>query len=167
MEPQKRVKQVLNARVILPIVAALIALVLIVLVCIFAANANSARNEYAQARDSLGEDLYTSLYMFIRSYDGVTLAGADVQGEILPSMRSYYTAATALDDAIATAYGQRYRLIDSAAREAIEAAFKAFDDAFAQGDSTNDAVGSMSACVQGVEQLLTTRYDAATRLQPA
>ena len=47
----------LNARVILPIVAALIALVLIVLVCIFAANANSAQNEYAQARDRFGEDL--------------------------------------------------------------------------------------------------------------
>ena len=167
MEPQKRVKQMLNARVILPIVAALIALVLIVLVCIFAANANSARNEYAQARDSLGEDLYTKLYMFARSYDGVTLAGADVQGSILPTMRSYYTAATALDDAIANAYGQRYRLLDGTTRDAIEAAFEAFDDAFAQGDTTSDAVSSMSACVQGVEQLLTTRYDAATRLLPA
>ena len=39
-------------------------------------------------------------------------------------------------------------------------------DAFAQGASTTDAVSNMSACVQSVEQLLTTRYDAATRLQP-
>ena len=36
-----------------------------------------------------------------------------------------------------------------------------------RGDTTSDAVSSMSACVQGVEQLLTTRYDAATRLLPA
>ena len=85
-----------NARVILPIIAAFIVLILIVLTCIFAANANSARNEYTQARDSVGEDLYTSLKMFTRSYDGVTLAGADVQGGILPSMWDYYTAATAL-----------------------------------------------------------------------
>ena len=166
MEPQKRVKQVLNARVILPIIAALIALVLIVLVCIFAANANSARNEYAQARDSFGEDLYTNLYMFARSYDGVTLAGADVQGSILPSMRRYYIAAIALDDAVTNAYGQRYQLLDQTTRDAIDAAFEAFDDAFAQGDTTSEAVSSMSACVQSVEQLLTTRYDAATRLLP-
>ena len=167
MEPQKRVIQLLNPHVLLPIIAALIALILIVLICIFASEANSVRNEYALARDSVGEDLYTSLYMFARSYDGVTLAGADVQGSILPTMRSYYTAATALDDAIVNAYGQRYRLLDGTTRDAIEAAFEAFDDAFAQGDTTSDAVSSMSACVQGVEQLLTTRYDDATRLLPA
>ena len=166
MEPQKRVKQLLNPHVLLPIIAALIALVLIVLVCIFASEANSVRNEYALARDSMGEDLYTSLYMFARSYDGVTLAGADVQGSILPTMRSYYTAATALDDAIVNAYGQRYQLLDATTREAVDEAFEAFDDAFAQGASTTDAVSNMSACVQSVEQLLTTRYDAATRLQP-
>ena len=166
MEPQKRVNLKLNPRVILPCVAALIALVLIVLVCIFAANANSARNEYAQARDSIGEDLYTDIYMFARSYDGVTLAGADIQGDILPLMRDYYTAAIALDDAIVNAYGQRYQLLDATTREAVDEAFEAFDDAFAQGASTTDAVSNMSACVQSVEQLLTTRYDAATRLQP-
>ena len=167
MEPQKRVKLKLNPRVILPCIAALIALTLILLVCIFAGRATHIQNEYAQARDSVGADLYYNLYMFARSYDGVTLAGADVQGSILPTMRSYYTAATALDDAIVNAYGQRYRLLDGTTRDAIEAAFEAFDDAFAQGDTTNDAVSSMSACVQGVEQLLTTRYDAATRLLPA
>ena len=76
------------------------------------------------------------------------------------------TAATALDDAIANAYGQRYQLLDATTREAVDEAFEAFDDAFAQGASTTDAVSNMSACVQSVEQLLTTRYDAATRLQP-
>ena len=96
----------------------------------------------------------------------MTLAGADIQGDILPLMRDYYTAAIALDDAIVNAYGQRYQLLDATTREAVDEAFEAFDDAFAQGDTTSDAVSSMSACVQGVEQLLTTRYDAATRLQP-
>ncbi len=167
MEPQKRVKQMLNARVILPCAAAFIALVLIVLICIFASNANRMQNEYALARDSIGEDLYTSLYMFARSYDGVTLAGADVEGSILPSMRDYYLAATALDDAIVNAYGQRYQLLDANMRASVTAAFEAFNDAFAQGRSTSDAVSSMSACVQNIEQLLSTRYDANTRLMPA
>ena len=166
MDTQKRVKVKLSARVVMPIAAAFIALVLIVLICIFAANANSAQNEYAQARNAFGEDLYTKLYMFARSYDGVTLAGADVQGSILPSMRDYYIAATALDDAIVNAYGQRYQLLDATTREAIDEAFEAFDDAYARGDSTNAAVSSMSACVQSVEQLLATRYDSATRLLP-
>ena len=166
METQKRVKVKLNARVVMPIAAAFIALVLIVLICIFAANANSAQNEYAQARNAFGEDLYTKLYMFARSYDGVTLAGADVQGSILPSMRDYYLAATTLDDAIATAYGRDYQVLDNTTRDAIAGAFEAFDNAFAQGRSTSEAISSMSACVQSVEQLLNTRYDAETRLIP-
>ena len=82
-------------------------------------------------------------------------------------MRDYYLAAVTLDDAIATAYGQRYLLLDETTREAITNAFEAFDDAFAQGRSTGDAVSNMSACVQGVDQLLNTRYDAETRLLPA
>ena len=47
MEPQKRVKQMLNARVILPCAAAFIALVLIVLICIFASNANRMHSHSA------------------------------------------------------------------------------------------------------------------------
>lgn len=167
MQILKRVKSKLNARVVFPCAAALIALVLIVLVCIFAGNATNMRNEYAMARNSLGEDLYRNLRLFTRSYDGVTLAGADVEGSILPSMRDYYLAAVTLDDAIATAYGQRYLLLDETTREAITNAFEAFDNAFAQGRSTSDAVSNMSACVQGVDQLLNTRYDAETRLLPA
>ena len=167
MEPQKRVKLKLNPRVILPCIAALIALTLILLVCIFAGRATHIQNEYAQARDSVGADLYYNLYMFARSYDGVTLAGADVQGSILPTMRNYYVAAVALDDAIVAAYGESYQLLDANSRSAITAAFEAFDDAFAQGRSTSEAVSGMSSCVQALEQLLSTRYDEATRLLPA
>ncbi|HIS03025.1 MAG TPA: hypothetical protein IAA75_03840 [Candidatus Pullichristensenella avicola] len=166
MQILKSVKSKLNARVVFPCAAALIALVLILLVCIFAGNATNMRNEYTRTRNSFGEDLYRNLRMFVRSYDGVTLAGADVEGSILPSMRDYYLAATTLDDAIATAYGRDYQVLDNTTRDAIAGAFEAFDNAFAQGRSTSEAISSMSACVQSVEQLLNTRYDAETRLIP-
>lgn len=167
MEPQKRVNLKLNPRVILPCAAALIALVLILLICIFAGRATHMQNEYTQARDSVGAELYYDLYMFARSYDGVTLAGADVQGSILPTMRDYYVAAVALDDAIVAAYGEGYQLLEANTRSAITTAFEAFDDAYAQGRSTNEAVSGMSSCVQAIEQLLSTRYDEDTRLLPA
>lgn len=166
MQILKSVKSKLNARVVFPCAAALIALVLILLVCIFAGNATNMRNEYTRTRNSFGEDLYRNLRMFVRSYDGVTLAGADVEGSILPSMRDYYLAATTLDDAIATAYGRDYQVLDNTTRDAIAGAFEAFDNAFAQGRSTSEAISSMSACVQSVERLLNTRYDAETRLIP-
>ena len=167
MQILKRVKSKLNARVVFPCAAALIALVLIVLVCIFAGNATNMRNEYAMARNSLGEDLYRNLRLFTRSYDGVTLAGADVEGSILPSMRDYYLAGSH------TGRRHRHRLRPTLSASGRNHArshyqrFEAFDDAFAQGRSTGDAVSNMSACVQGVDQLLNTRYDAETRLLPA
>ncbi len=153
---------------ILPCAAAFIALVLIVLVCIFAGNANRMQNEYAMARNSIGEDLYPNLYMFARSYDGVTLAGADVEGShpalharLLPGGSRHWTTPSSPPMANAICFWTQPR----ATR--LPTAFEAFDDAFAQGRSTGDAVSSMSACVQDVDQLLNTRYDAETRLLPA
>lgn len=167
MEPQKNVKPPLNPRVILPCFAALIALVLIVLICIFASSASNMQNEYAQARDSIGADLFTNLSMFSRTYDDASLAGADVHGKILPTMQEYYLAAITLDDAIVNAFGQSYQILDANMRARIEAAFDAFDAAYAQGQSTTQADESMRACLQSVQQILSTRFDDDTRLLPA
>lgn len=167
MQTQKRVKFKLTARTVLPMSAALIALVLIILICIFAASASNIQNEYAQARTSVGEALYQNLNMFIRSYEGISLAGADVEGTILPTMHDYFVAARALDDAIADAYGERYGVLSGGIDTAVTAAFKAFDEAFRQGQNTSGAMSSMSSCVQALEQTLLKRFDNDLRLLPA
>ncbi|NLD59079.1 MAG: hypothetical protein GX647_05460 [Clostridiales bacterium] len=167
MQTQKRVKIRLNARTVLPMSAAAIALVLIILVCIFAVSTSNIRNEYAQARTAVGEELYEKLNMFIRSYQGISLAGADVEGTILPTMHDYFVAATALDEAIAVAYGDRYAVLRGGIDTAITAAFEAFDEAFRQGQSPAAAISSMSSCVQALEETLLKRFDSDLRLLPA
>ena len=160
MEARKRVNLKLNAHIVVPLAAAFVALLLIVLICIFAVSASNIRNEYSQARDSIGQRLYNNLYMLIRTYDGITLAGADAEGTIIPTMKNYYLAAGTLDDALSDAFGEHYRLLSTTLDSA-------FDAAFAQGRDTGDAMSSMSACVQSLEQLLAARFDSAGRLLSA
>lgn len=167
MEARKRVNLKLNAHIVVPLAAAFVALLLIVLICIFAVSASNIRNEYSQARDSIGQRLYNNLYMLIRTYDGITLAGADAEGTIIPTMKNYYLAAGTLDDALSDAFGEHYRLLSATLDSAMKDAFGAFDAAFAQGRDTGDAMSSMSACVQSLEQLLTARFDSAGRLLSA
>ncbi len=167
MQTQKRVKSRVNARAVLPMGAALIALALIILVCIFAARAANIQNEYAELQKSVDGALYSNLRMFIRSYEPVSLAGADIEGTILPTMHDYFVAATALDEAIAVAYGDRYAVLRGGIDTAITAAFEAFDEAFRQGQSPAAAISSMSSCVQALEETLLKRFDSDLRLLPA
>ena len=146
-------------------IAALVALVLIVLVCIFAASASSIRNEYAAARNGVGEELYRNLHLFASSFEGVALVGSDVEGTILPAMQDYFVAARALDAAITQAYGVRYTVLTGGVDTAIAAAFDAYDEAFRTGKSPDDATRSMGACVDAVKQILLTRFDNDYRLQ--
>lgn len=166
MQTQKHVKPSLNTHTILSCIAAIIILVLIILVCIFAGRATHIQHEYAAIQQTFSEALYSDLYMFVRSYDGVTLAGANVEGAILPTMEKYYLSAKTLDETIVEAYGQRYSVLQGGTDTAIAAAFQAFDDAFRLGRNTSDAVSSMSSCMQSIETILTTRFDANNRLLP-
>lgn len=84
MEARKRVNLKLNAHIVVPLAAAFVALLLIVLICIFAVSASNIRNEYSQARDSIGQRLYNNLYMLIRTYDGITLAGQTPRAQSSP-----------------------------------------------------------------------------------
>ncbi|NLF27890.1 MAG: hypothetical protein GX592_08325 [Clostridiales bacterium] len=164
MQTQKRVKSRVNARAVLPMGAALIALALIILVCIFAARAANIQNEYAELQKSVDGALYSNLRMFIRSYEPVSLAGADIEGAILPTMRDYFSKAVALDGVISEAYGTDYTVLDEGTKAAVAAAFGAFDEAFRQGQSTAPAISSMSSCVQALEQTLLRRFDDDLRL---
>ena len=52
---------------------------LIVLLCITIAMRSHIQNEYAGARNEIGEHLYTELYMLCQTFDQVTVPGQDVE----------------------------------------------------------------------------------------
>ena len=165
--PQKAAKSSITARKILALIAAGIVLALVISLCISIAGTSRIRTAYANSRNAIGYALYENLQMLIRSYDDILLAGADIEGSILPTMKEYFLAAQTLDSAIWDAYGEKYSILSGGTDIAFQNAFQAFDDAFRQGKSTADAVSNMSACVQSLDALLATRYTADFELLPA
>lgn len=167
MQTEKQPKIQMNPRKIARIAAGVIALFLVIALCISIIRVNNMQNEYASARNALGDELRRNLKMFMSTYDNILLAGADVEGTVLPAMRDYYDAALTVDTCIGDAFGENYRLLNTGLGNAIESAFSEFDTAFRVGKSTSDALNSMSACIQSLETAIAARFGSDDALLPA
>lgn len=78
------------------VVAALI--LLIALLCITISMRAHIQDAYTSARNEVGEQLYTELYMLCQTFDQVTVPGQDVQNVVIPTMQEYYLAARTLNE---------------------------------------------------------------------
>lgn len=138
---------------------------LIIWGCISSSNAENMREKYAASRQSIGEELYGAMYMMTLEHEDANLAGADAEGEIIPTMKEYYTRALALSGALANAYGDRYLVMDDGLILQLDQAFTAYDDAFNTGKSTDEAHALMAAALAGVQEALSDHYDGDARLK--
>lgn len=139
-------------------------IVLILLLCITGSMRAHIQSEYANARDEIGELIYTELYMFCQSFDQVNVPGVDIQDGLIPDMKEYYLAAGTLNRALSQAFGERYTVLSQADTAALDAAFEAYDAAFRAGKSTDDAQTAMQGCVDMVRSILVERFnDGALR----
>jgi hypothetical protein len=133
--------------------------------CISTSNAFTVREKYAQSRETVGESLYSAAYMMALKYDDASLAGADVEGEILPAMRAYYAQTVALNEAMTGAFGTKYEILPDTLVQALDQAFNAFDDAFRAGHSTEDAASRMAQAVADTRAALEKNFDENGRLK--
>ena len=155
--------QRLNWRMIgrLAVLAAVAAL--IISLCISTSNTSDMQKKYASSREAVGETLYGCASMLTLEYDDADFAGADVEGAILPQMRIYYAQVQALNNAMATAYGDA--VFDAALMQDISLAFDEYAAAFAMGHSTDDAHVRMTDAMTRVRKVLAEKYDENARLK--
>ena len=116
------------------------------------------QSEYAAVRNGFGEALYSNLYMLMQTFDMASVPNADMQNAILPQMKEYYIASTALNDAIIKAYGEKYRVLSTDTITAIDKAFDAYSTAFLNGTATDLAKADMQACMDTIRSLLSSRF---------
>ena len=132
--------------------------VLVALLCITISMRSHIQNEYAGARNEIGEQLYTELHMLCQTFDQVTVPGQDVENVIIPSMADYYLCAQTLNTALTGAFGANYSVLSAQHIADLDAAFDAYDTAFRAGHSTDDAQAAMQSCIDAVRELLSARY---------
>jgi len=137
---------------------ALVLIVLIAALCITGGMKANIQEKYTAARNEIGEQLYTQIYMLCQTFDQVTVPGAEVQDVIIPDMHEYYLSARTLNEALISGFSERYAVLTNDVMVSIEAAFEAYDDAFRTGQSTDTAEEAMRHCVEALRGLLASRY---------
>ena len=141
-------------------------IVLLVSFCISVVMRSNIQSEYTQARNEIGEELYTQLYMLCQTFDQVNVPGQDLENVVIPKMKNYYLAAKTLDDVMGNAFGVRYDLLTEENTSAMDRAFEAYDAAFRGGKTTEEAQNAMQSCMNMLRTLLESRFRDGV-LQPA
>ena len=157
--------QQLNWRLISRISVAALILILIVWACISTSNTSDMQQKYAGSRNAVAQSLYGSANMMLLEFDKIDLAGADVEGEIIPRMRLYYAQMYALNNAMSSAFGEEYALFDAELMKDIELALEEYDAAFSTGHSTDSAYERMSGAMTKVRGVLNERFDEDLNLK--
>ena len=168
---QKRREKQLNLRGISPkkagiMIGSAAVVLLLVMLCITMVMRSNIQSEYTQARNEIGEELYTQLYMLCQTFDQVSVPGQDIENVVLPLMEDYYLAARTLSEVMNNAFGQRYGVLTQDNIAQIEKAFEAYDAAFRGGKTTEEAQTAMQSCMDMVRTLLEARFRDGV-LQPA
>ena len=151
--------QRLNWRLISRVAAVILVVVLFAWACISTSNTSDMQQKYASSRAAVGEALYGCASMLAMEYDNASFAGADIEGEILPEMHIYFSQVQALNNALASAYGDEYTVFETSLIQDISLAFDEYEAAFAMGHSTDDAHARMADAMTRVRKVLTERYD--------
>ena len=140
-------------------------LALVILLCICIVSRAHIQSEYADAREEVGQSVYTELYMLCQTFDQVSVPGADVQDGIIPDMREHYLAAQTLNTVLGSAFGSRCAVLTEEELSALDSAFSAYDAAFRTGKSTDDAQAAMQSCVDMVRVILNEKfYDGSLKM---
>ena len=137
-------------------------LALLIALCITINMRSHIQSEYTNARNEIGEEIYTELYMLCQTFDQVTVPGQDVQNGIIPTMQDYYLAAQTLNTALTNAFGERYAVLMSEHIAALDSAFDAYDTAFRGGKSTDNAESAMRSSMDMVRGILESRFSNGT-----
>ena len=147
----------LREKALLSVCAALLAAILII-TCISINIRSNMQREYSNVRNQLGSSLYSNLYMLTQTFDMTSVPNADVKNSIIPQMKNYFIAATALNEQVVNNFGQRYQVLTESDISMLRTTFNAYDAAFRSDAPTDLAQADMETCMQRVRELLSSRY---------
>lgn len=144
-------------KALLSICAAMLAAILII-TCISINIRTNMQREYADVRNQIGASLYSDLYMLTQTFDMTSVPNADIKNAVIPQMKNYFIAATALNEQLNNIYGQRYQVLTDSDVSTLRAAFNAYDAAFRSDAPTDLVQADMQICIDRIKELLYTRY---------
>ena len=144
-------------KALLSICAALLVAILVI-TCISINIRSNMQREYSNVRNQLGSSLYSNLYMLTQTFDMTSVPNADIKNAVIPQMKNYFIAATAINEQLSNIYGQRYQVMSEADISTLRTTFSAYDAAFRSDAPTDLVQADMQLCMDRVKELLNARY---------
>ena len=150
----------------------LLAIIALTLMLLITAVVNSVqkhnlRENYAEGREKLASCLSVQITHFLRTCDSLSTPGADIRGDLLPDLNTYFYAMQEIDDLLVYTYGAAYQVIPDNLAGQIKLALSAYDQAFSTGKPTDSAFSSLMGCATTLEQVMQSRYDASGQIIPS
>lgn len=148
---------------------AIIALSLVFIIYLIGSTVQRAslRSDYAEARNQAASCVEDQIALFLRTCDSLTLAGADIENDLLPDLHTYFYAMKEMDDSLSFSFGPAYSLLSDGLRAQINSALSAYDDAYRTGKSTDSAFASLFDCVNSLNSVLSSRFTDSGEIRPA
>lgn len=144
-----------------------LALMLIITTVVNAFQKDRLIDKYDAAREKLASCVSVQATQFLRTCDSLSTPGANVEGDLLPDLHTYFYAMQETDELLTYTYGSAYKVLPDSLSSQIKLALSAYDQAFSTGKPTNSAFSSLTTCASTLNQVLESRFDENGHIVPA
>ena len=145
-----------------PLYALLIALVAVSVALIIVSVAKkNITTAYERGREQIALSIQTNINEALRAFDRIALPGADVEGDILPSMRTHLYAAKALNDTMVDTYGAGSAIFENELFTQIENAIDQVEKSIVAGQSTQAARETLASHMTRMETAMAERLQGS------
>ena len=131
---------------------------LAVALCISIYMRANIQHRYSDARSQIQEQTYQGMIAMTKLFARIDDPSVDVQHKLIPGLKAEYAAVDALNTALVSGFGASSAVLSSDQISAFEAAFAEYASAYREGRATGLAEDDMSACIDGIQQMIDERY---------
>ena len=119
---------------------------------------NQLSAQLSGTRDQLAVRIQDNLNQALSGFDEMSRRSTDAQRELLPEVKRYLYAADLLNDMLRDIYGENYSLMDENLYGLMESTMDEYAQLLSQGQSATEAHDSLSAYMDQISGVLSTRF---------
>lgn len=124
----------------------------------------SAHIDYS--KESLTMTVESNIRQVIRNYDQMSVAGADIEGTIVPEMQLCLHTANTMNNLLIEVYGEGQAVLEKETFEQMQQSLNQLVHALERGQVIADAQAGMGAVIERVQFALAERYGSDDALMP-
>ena len=141
--------------------------ILLVVMLLFAFSGKSRlQKQLDTSLEMMAASVQSDVYNALTVYRTIDHKSADVEGDILPTMKRHMYSAYSMNRVLKETFGDEYSLIDDEAYNEFESVMREFDRVLSAGQSTKAAKESLVPCMNGFQNMILNRFTEEGELIP-